>query len=63
MNIPRCCKCGRPVTNEQGYGWDGKRRLWWCEDCADPLPKSRGMRAVVLRILSWLAGLWGLVRT
>lgn len=35
IDPPPCCKCGRPITDDQGYGHDRRRRLFWCEDCAD----------------------------
>ena len=59
---PTCCKCGRPVTNKQGYGWDKKRRLFWCEDCADPLPQRGAVEAAILKLLSWLIGLCGVCK-
>ncbi len=59
MTAPACCQCGRLVTNEQAYGWDRKRRRWWCEDCADPLTPRQTARAAILEVLSRLGGLWG----
>lgn len=29
-----CDTCGAPVTNDQGYGTDGKGRKFFCESCA-----------------------------
>lgn len=59
---PTCCRCGREVTNAQAYGWDKRRRLFWCDDCADPLPPEIGIRAALIRVLSWLSALWGAFR-
>ena len=29
--LPRCAKCGDPITSEKAYDIDG----WYCEDCKD----------------------------
>lgn len=29
--LPKCCKCGEPITSEYGYDVDGL----WCQDCFD----------------------------
>lgn len=29
--LPRCAKCGEPITDEKAYDIDG----WYCESCKD----------------------------
>ena len=34
--LPKCNKCGNPITSEYGYDVDGL----WCEDCFEEYKKD-----------------------